>query len=162
MPPIATRLATARFVKGATKLAYLRFEVRCNNGGLVGGSGISGPTCTNPGETCNGGACRSDALSELPDYRADWATNPPSACGSGAPEIVLGKGETEYAPVADGETLAVQEGPQCGHHVWLALGMKNLAQFGTTTAVSATQPGSSVTVPLTAYPYAYTPVTANA
>jgi hypothetical protein len=33
--------------------------------------------------------------------------------------------------------------------------MKNLSQFGTTTTASAVQPGTSVTVPATAFPYAY-------
>jgi hypothetical protein len=154
-PPVVKRTATAKFVKGRAMLLFVFLEVRCNTDQLVGGGGPSGPTCTVPGETCIAGVCKSDLVANLPDYRADWAANPPSACGSGAPEITIGKGETSYAPLADGDTADVQEGPQCGHHIWLALGMKNLSQFKTITTLSATQPGTGVTVPATAFPYAY-------
>ncbi len=154
-PPLVKRTATTKFVKGKESLLFVFLEVKCNTDQLIGGGGPSGPVCTNPGETCIGGTCRADVVNELPDYRADWATNPPSACGSGAPSLVIGQGETSYAPLADGDTVTLVEGPQCGHHVWLALDMQNLGQFGTTTAVSATQPGTSTTVPPTAFPYAY-------
>lgn len=154
-PPIVKRTATAKFVKGKTKLLFMFLEVRCNTDPLIGGGGPSGPVCTNPGETCIGGACKSDTIADLPDFSADWAKNPPSGCGTGTPEITIGKGETTYAPLADGDNADVQEGPQCGHHIWLAIQMKNLSQFGTITSVSATQPGSSVTVPSTTFPYAY-------
>jgi hypothetical protein len=155
MPPLIKRTATAKLVKGATKLLFMFLEVRCNTEQLAGGSGVSGPICSKPGETCIGGTCRSDVVATLPDFHADWATNPPSDCGTGTPELVVGKGEHAYAPLADGDTVEVEEGPQCGHHVWLALDMKNLAQFGTTTTLTASQPGSSITVPATALPYAY-------
>ena len=49
----------------------------------------------------------------------------------------------------------LEEGPQCGHHMWLSLRMKNLAQSGTITTLSATQPGTGITAPATAYPYAW-------
>jgi hypothetical protein len=154
-PPLVKRTAEAKFVKGKESLLFMFLEVRCNTDQLVGGGGPSGPVCTMPGQTCIGGTCQSDAVTSLPDYQADWATNPPSACGSGTPSLVVGQGETAYAPLADGDTVTLVEGPQCGHHVWLALDMQNLAQFGTTTTVSATQPGSSTTVAPTAFPYAY-------
>lgn len=155
-PPIVTRRATTHFVKGATKLAYVFLEVRCNTFPLLGGGGPSGPTCAAP-TTCVAGKCVSDELPVLADYHADWPTNPPSACGTGTPELTVGQGETELATLADNATLMLEEGPQCGHHLWLSLRMKNLAQSGTITTLSATQPGSAVTVPATAYPYAWGP-----
>lgn len=154
MPPIVSRRATARFVKGKSLLAYVFLEVRCNTFPMMGGGGPSGPTCAAP-TTCIGGACRSAELGPLPDYRTDWAKNPPSACGTGTPEIEIAQGETKLEPLADGATIALERGPQCGHHLWLAVRMKNLAQSGTTTVLSATQPGGGVTVPATGFPYAY-------
>jgi hypothetical protein len=154
-PPLVKRSAKTHFVPKANKLLFLYLEVRCNTDQLLGGGGPTGPTCTEPDQTCIGGACVSDVVTALPDYTADWRTNPPSNCGSGTPDLVVGAGETAYAPLADGDTVDVQEGPQCGHHVWLALDMKNLSQFGTTTVVTATQPNGGKTVPVTAFPYAY-------
>lgn len=155
MPPIVTRRATTHFVKGTTKLAYVFLEVRCNTFPLLGGGGPSGPTCTAP-LTCVAGRCAAPDLPALEDYRADWATNPPSACGTGAPEISeVAQGETSFDPLPDGATISLEEGPQCGHHLWLGVRMKNLAQSGIVTTLSATQPGSAVVVPATAFPYAY-------
>ena len=150
------RLATTHFVKGATKLACVMLEVRCNHVQLLGGGGPYGPTCDAP-TTCVAGACASSDLPPLPDYYADWAKNPPSACGTGAPELTIGQGERTLQPLADGATVRLEEGPQCGHHMWLSLRMKNLAQAGTITTLSATQPGTGITVPATAYPYAWGP-----
>ena len=157
---VVTRRATTRFVPGKTKLVYVLLEVRCNTFPLLGGGGPSGPTCMNPGETCIGAKCRADALTDLPDVTADWATNPPSRCGAGpAPELVLGKGENAFAPVAPGETLAVDCGPQGGNHVWLALRMKTLRQIGTVTMLSAAQPGAGgATVAPTAFPYTWSAI----
>jgi hypothetical protein len=160
-PAIVTRRATTHFVKGTTKLAYVYLEVRCNTFGVLGGSGVSGPTCNAP-TTCVAGRCVPSELPALGDYRADWTTNPPSACGTGAPELVIGQGQSELASLAEDETVTLEEGPQCGHHLWLALRMKNLAQSGTTTTVSATQPGTAITVPATAYPYTWGPSEAGA
>jgi hypothetical protein len=157
---VVTRRATTRFVPRKTKLVYVVLELRCNTYQLLGGGDPSGPTCTNPGETCIGAKCRSDALADLPDYAADWATNPPSRCGSDtAAEVVVGKGESAFAPVVTGETLPVECGPQGGNHVWLALHMKTLRQIGTVTTVSASQPGvGGAAVAATAYPYSWSPV----
>jgi hypothetical protein len=156
VPPIVTRRATTHFVKGTTKLAYVFLEVRCNTFPLLGGGGPSGPTCAAP-TTCVAGKCVSAELPVLADYRADWPSNPPSACGTGTPELTVGQGETALLPLAENETVMLEEGPQCGHHLWFSLRMKNLAQSGTITTLSATQPGSAITVPATAYPYAWGP-----
>lgn len=155
--PIVARRASTHFVKGTTKLAYVLLEVRCNTFPLLGGGGPSGPTCAAP-TTCIAGRCVPSELPALVDYRADWATSPPSACGTGAPEITMvGQGESAIDPLPEGATVTLEQGPQCGHHVWLGLRMKNLAQSGTVTTVSATQPGTAVGVPATAYPYSWGP-----
>jgi hypothetical protein len=140
---VATRRTTTHFVAGATKLAYALLEVRCNTFAIGGGGTRPGPTCAPTGETCIAGKCRSDVVAELPDYAADWSANPPSACGTGIAEVVVGKGENDFAPIASGETLAVDCGPQGGNHVWMALRMKSLRQVGTVTTISAMQPASA-------------------
>jgi hypothetical protein len=157
MPPIVTRRASTRFVAGSVKLAYVRLEIRCNTFALLGGSEPSGPTCSAP-TTCVAGRCVASDLPPLIDYRADWTTSPPSACGAGAPEISeIAQGETTADLLPEGATLSLEQGAQCGHHLWLGLRMKNLAQAGTLTTISATQPGSAVTAPATAYPYTWAP-----
>ena len=152
---VVTRRVTTRFEPAKTKLAYVLLEVRCNSFQLLGGGGPSGPTCSNPGETCIGAKCRSDALSGLPDYASDWAKNPPSQCGSGVAWLVVGKGETAFAPLADGETVTPECGPQGGHHLWMALSMKSFRQVGTVTTITAAQLGGGKTVPATGFPYAW-------
>jgi hypothetical protein len=152
---VVARTATTHFVPGATKLLYVFLEVRCNTFQLLGGGDPSGPTCTTPGETCIGAKCRSDVVNDLPDYTTGWATSPPSRCGTGAADLALGKGELDFTTLTDGETLTTECGPQGGHHLWLSLHMKNLSQMGTITTLSATQPGSSVAVVPTGYPYAW-------
>lgn len=153
-PPIVTRVATTRFVNKRSKLAYVFLEVRCNTFPLAGGDGPSGPSCAAP-TTCVSGRCVSSDLPALGEYRADWAKNPPSACGTGTPELTVGQGETVLAPLAENETVTIEQGPQCGHHVWLSLRMKNLSQSGTITTLTASQPGSSLAVPATAFPFAW-------
>lgn len=152
---VAMRRVTTRFVPNKTKLAYVLLEVRCNTFQLLGGGGPPGPKCSNPGETCIGAKCRSDALTNLPDYAVDWAKNPPSQCGTGAADLVVGQGETGFATLADGATVAPECGPQGGHHLWMALNMKNFRQVGTVTTITAAQPAGGKTVPATGFPYAW-------
>jgi hypothetical protein len=148
---------STRFENGATKLAYVLLEVRCNTLPVGGFSGPSGPYCSAP-TTCVAGRCVSSELPSLAAYTADWAAHPPSACGAGVPEIVqVGQGQSALGPLPEGATLSLERGGQGGHHVWLGVRMKSFSQFGTRTTISATQPGSSVTVPATAYPYAWAP-----
>lgn len=161
---VGQRRMTVSFVKGTTKLAYVLLEVRCNIFALGGGGTPQGPFCNTPGQTCIAGKCTSDAVGNPPDYRADWATNPPSECGSGAVEIAIGKGETDYAAVVDGETLPVDCGPQGGSHVWLALRMKSLRQVGTITTITAVQPGDAggAAVPATGFTSSWAPAAGGA
>ncbi len=152
---VVTRKVKTRFVRGSAKLAYVYLEVRCNQMALLGGSGISGPTC-DAATTCVGGKCVAPDLADLPDARGDWATSPPSACGAAtAASLVMGQGQSAYAPLADGDVVTLERGPQCGHHVWLSFAMSDLSQFKTVTTISAEVPGGSIAVPATAVPYAW-------
>lgn len=140
--PILTRSATTKMVSGK-RLLRLRLDSRCVVlPGINGGPPI-GPSCAAP-LTCVAGTCGSSEVTEadLEDYVADWKTAPPPdicrPAKPGPPELVLGTGQTDYAPLVDGQTLQLEQGPQGGHHVWMAIRMKNLRQSGSTTTVTST------------------------
>ena len=105
----------------------------------------------NAEQTCEAGKCISPdvAPSALPEYRADWTKSPPDACGGGtAPAIGVS--------LAEGATVTLERGGQCGHHFYVDLvGMKDLSQWKTITSISAVMPGSAVTIPTTSVPYTW-------
>ena len=51
--------------------------------------------------------------------------------------MIIGTGQTDFAPLADGQTLMLEQGPQGGHHLWIAVRMRNLRQSGSPTTLSA-------------------------
>ncbi len=157
---VVARRSTTRFVQGKAKLGYVFLETRCNTFGLLGGGDL-GPTCSNAGETCVTGKCVSDAV-ELVDYRADWAKNPPSPCGNGTTaQLEIAQGQDVWSPLPEGSTVSVECGPQGGHHLWMALRMKDLSQSGTKTTFSAVVTGQATTVPATSYNYVWSPSAAG-
>jgi hypothetical protein len=58
----------------------------------------------------------------------------------------VGQGQNDYLPLADLETVQVEQGPQGGHHIWIALRMKNLLRSGSRTVLSAVSPSSGAEV----------------
>ncbi len=145
---VITRLATTAFVPGETRLLRVRLGGEClsKSLSLADDDRPIGLRCDAP-TTCINGACASSTLSaaELEPYAADWANHAPDHCRSenaGPPEVLLGVGETAWAPLAAGDTVTVVEGPQGGYHIWFAIETKNLGQYGSTTTLSATQPSS--------------------
>ena len=153
--PILRRLATTRFVKGQTKLLRLRLDARCLTG--LGGGGLGAPTCEAP-TTCISGTCRDQASDVLEDYVPNWALDAPDICrpvGHGDPEVIVGTGQTDYLPVANGQTIQAELGPQGGHHVWIAVRMRNLKQSGSTITITAVQPSSGSVVPPTAFVFTF-------
>jgi hypothetical protein len=143
--PLISRLASSHVPTGK-KLLRIRLDGRC----LVLSS--ASPTCGAP-STCVDGTCIPADVPDdrLEDYGADWATAPPAdACRPlhpGPPEVVLGTGQTDYVPLADGQSVQLELGPQGGHHLWLAVRMKNLRQSGSTTAITSTLDGDPVPGP---------------
>ena len=153
------RLASTRFVPQKTQLLRVRLEARCEADLTRGAPSL--PPCTAP-QTCIGGACASSAVAPeaLEPYAPNWPQNAPDVCkpaGHGAPQVTLGTGQTDYLPITDGETVKLEKGPQGGHHVWTAIRMHNLKQSGSTTTVSAVQPGTGLTVPPTGVVFTYGP-----
>jgi hypothetical protein len=158
--PVVSRRLTTRFVEGKAMLGYVFLETRCNTFALLGG-GELGPTCSKAGETCVAGKCVSDGV-ELVDYRTDWSKNPPSPCGNGPTgQLEIAQGQDVLGPLPDGSTVSVECGPQGGHHLWMALRMKDLSQSGTKTTFSAVVTGQPTTVPATSYSYVWSPAAAG-
>jgi len=147
---IVTRLVKTRFVSDRVKLLHVFLQTRCVEFALLGGFAEPAPHCVAP-ETCVAGKCVSSDVdpAKLPEYYADWQSNPPSVCGDGtAPAI--------DTSVTEGGTVTLERGGQCGHHLYVDfVGMKDLSQFKTITSIAAVMPNSSVTIPTTSVPYTW-------
>lgn len=138
---VVARRAVSRLVPNAKKLLRMQLETRCSTFNAPGNTLPLAPVCNAP-QTCSAGRCVSDevGLDQLEEYEPAWPSAPPDFCrpaNRGAPELILGTGQTDYAPLADGQTLQLERGPQGGHHVWIAARMKNLRQSGSRTTLSA-------------------------
>lgn len=136
---VVRRAATKLFAEGK-RLLRMQLETRCVTFTAPGG-GPPAPTCAAP-QTCAAGRCISEevAFDQLEPYETTWASAPPDICrpaNRGAPELFLGTGQTDFAPLAEGQTLLLEKGPQGGHHIWIATRMKNLRQSGSRTTLSA-------------------------
>jgi hypothetical protein len=164
--PVLTRLASTRFVPGREQLLRVPLEARCvvhpppPPGSKVPGP-LSGPTCIAP-STCILGACRSGFVSpdNLETYAANWPTNAPDRCkprNAGPPDLQIGTGQSDYLPLASGQTLQAEAGPQGGHHIWIAARMKNVKQALSTTRVEGLQPGTGTPIPPSTFVFNYAP-----
>ncbi len=155
-PPIIARRATASLVPGAKKLLRINLDSRCLT--LFGG-GPQAPVCNAP-ETCLSGRCTSSEVPYdlLEDYEPTWASAPPDMCrpaNHGPPEVIIGTGQTDYASLAEGQVLKLEKGPQGGHHIWIAVRMKNLRQSGSTTTITSVLEGDPTPVPPMAYVFTF-------
>lgn len=126
---VVARSVATTAVAGRKLLLRAPLEAAC--------SGARAPTCTG-GTTCAAGVCVDPFVdaSEVEDYSASWASGSDDACGDGGePVVLVGKGQADYLPIQQGETLQVEAGPQGGYHVWISARLKNLRQTGTVTEV---------------------------
>ncbi len=112
---------------------------------------VDGPfaTCSD-GRTCERGTCvdATVANASIEPYKEAWAFDEPDVCRTadgGEPAVFLGSGQTDFMPMASGAEVVAEAGPQGGHHLWLAVRMRQLNQVGTTTTITAVQPGSGLT-----------------
>jgi hypothetical protein len=165
--PLVTRLASTHFVPGRQQLARIQLESRCivyptvNRPRGSAPGPLSGPTCPAP-TTCIRGVCQSDAMpsSSLEAYAPGWPANVPDVCkpkNAGTPTVQIGTGQTGYVPLTAGQTLQAEAGPQGGHHIWIATRMKNMKQAGSTTQVSAVQPGTGTPIPPSSFAFTFDP-----
>lgn len=116
-------------------------------------------TCA--GQTCVGGSCVSDRVdgSTLEAYRSNWATDVPDICrpAGGAPQVIVGTGQTDYLPLSPNQVVQLEAGPQGGHHVWIALRQKNLHRSGSITTIAGTQPMTGLAVMPTSFVFTFDP-----
>ncbi len=157
--PILVRTAEARFVPGRTELLRVFLQGACLLG-LPGGP-PGGPTCASP-QTCIAQRCQDDAVPPqgLEAYSPGWAARAPDACGSagsGAPVVQVGTGQSDYLPLSDGQTVRMEQGPQGGHHIWIAVRQENLKQLGSTTTITSVQPRTGAAGPRTSYVFTFDP-----
>jgi hypothetical protein len=171
--PLLARLASTHFIPGREVLLRVQLESRCivypapkrpaarAPGARPPPGPLSGPTCNAPA-TCIRGICQPDAVppSNLEPYASNWPSNAPDVCKprAGAPPTVqIGTGQTGYMPLASGQTLQAEAGPQGGHHIWIAVRMKNMKQAGSTTKLSAVQPETGVVIPPSSFAFTFDP-----
>ena len=156
-PPVLVRTAETSFVPGATDLLRILLQGQCLLG-LPGGP-PGAPTCTAP-QTCIEGTCQSDVVptGALETYVPDWATNVPDICkpaNAGPPVVQVGTGQTDYLPLTDGQTVEVEQGPQGGHHIWIAVRQQNIKQTGSTTTITSVQPTTNLAGPQMAFVFTF-------
>ena len=135
--PLLTRTASTEVVGGKTLLLRVRLEKEC-----VIPPGEAG--CAAP-DTCVAGGCSSPRVdpSRLEEYTEGWAVDEPDVCkpaGGGAPIVLVGEGQGDYLPLTELAEVQVEAGPQGGHHIWVAIRMKNLRQSGSITSISGRIP----------------------
>jgi hypothetical protein len=131
--PVVARRAATRAASGRTLLLPVSLAEAC-----------AGVTCA-AGASCVEGACVDPfiAPSALADHDPMWIASAPDACktpSSGDPVVVIGRGESAFAPLEDGEVVSIEAGPQGGHHAWLALHVTGLRQMGSRLTVRGAFP----------------------
>ena len=158
--PVVVRRAASYLVPNAKKLLRMQLETRCITFSAPGSSFPLAPVCEAP-QTCASGRCITEdvAFDQLESYEPGWAASPPDICrpaNHGAPELFLGTGQTDFAPLNDGQTLQLERGPQGGHHIWIAARMKNLRQSGSRTTLTAKVVGDPTSsIPPAAYVFTF-------
>jgi hypothetical protein len=155
--PLLVRTAEAAFLPGNTMLLRLLLQGQCLLA-LPGGP-PGAPTCSPP-QTCIGGACQDDHVTMLDGYSPDWATNTPDVCkpaSAGAPVVQVGTGQSDYLALSSGDTVQAEQGPQGGHHVWVAVRQQNLGQSGSMTTITSVQPSTGLLGPRTAVVFTFDP-----
>lgn len=163
--PLFTRLSSTHFVPGRVALLRVPLEARCivyptvDRGSSKVPGPLNGPTCTAPA-TCIMGLCQFSAVDarNLESYTKDWPANAPDRCkprNGGPPALQVGTGQSYYLPLTSGQTLQAEAGPQGGHHIWIAVRMKNMKQAGSTTRVSAVQPDTGTVIPSSTFAFTF-------
>jgi len=156
-PALLVRTAETTFVPSEDKLLRVELQGQCLLA-LPGGP-PGAPACASP-QTCIGAACQSDVVapSGLEAYSPSWPQDAPDACrgiDAGAPVVQAGEGQTDYLPLTDGESVQMEQGPQGGHHIWIAVRQHNIKQQGSTTTITSLQPGTNLAGPKMAFVFTF-------
>jgi hypothetical protein len=157
--PLLVRTAETSFVPDQVKLLRVNLQGQCLLA-LAGGP-PGGPVCNAP-QTCIDGTCQSDVVApgSLETYAPNWPTDAPDVCrglDAGAPIVQVGEGQTAYLPLTSGESVQMEQGPQGGHHIWLAVRQKNIKQQGSTITITSVQPGTNLAGPKISFVFTFAP-----
>ncbi|MFT3768025.1 MAG: hypothetical protein QM820_21455 [Minicystis sp.] len=133
--PLVTRRAATEILAGAKLLLRVAIDSHC-----ISAPGSSVPVCAAP-ETCVAGHCADEHIdaTNLKPYSPNWGSGAGDVCkpaNAGDPIVIVGEGQGDYLPTKDGDMAQVEAGPQGGHHIWVAIRTKNLAQSGSITSVT--------------------------
>jgi hypothetical protein len=155
--PLLIRSAETNFEPGHTKLLRVLLQGQCLLA-LPGGP-PGAPSCSAP-QTCIGASCQDDRVNpaSLEEYTPNWVASTPDICkpvGAGLPVVQVGTGQTDYLPLADGQIIQAEQGPQGGHHVWVAVRQENLKQTGSRTTITSVQPTTGLVGPQTAVVFTF-------
>ena len=162
-PPVLVRTAETHFVAGRLSLLRIVLQGQCLL--ALRGGPPGGPTCAAP-QTCISGSCQPDTVPAqyLEPYTTDWANNAPDGCkpaNAGPPVLQVGVGQTDYLPVTPGQTVQMEQGPQGGHHIWVAVRQRNLRQSGSTTTITSVVPTTGLVGPRTSFVFTFDPDEGN-
>lgn len=128
--PLLTRRARTNILANRKLLLRVDLSSAC--------IGSMAPQCGD-GQTCTGGVCGPEYVHPalIENYWPEWSKGQTDICkpNDGPPTILVGKGMSDYLSVADYEVAQLEAGPQGGHHIWVALRMKNLRQSGSITTL---------------------------
>jgi hypothetical protein len=157
--PVLVRTAHTQFVPQETVLLRMMLQGQCLL--ALPGAPPGGPVCTAP-QTCIGGVCLSDSVppQQLAPYTTDWPNNAPDICkpsNPGPPVVQVGTGQTDYLPLTAGQTVQAEQGPQGGHHIWIATRQENLKQAGSTTTITSVQPTTGLAGPEMRFIFTFEP-----
>jgi hypothetical protein len=138
------RRLTTQVVANDKRLLRVHLESACSLATPREGE-RGAPLCNETSHTCIAGACRESFVpaSGHEIYRDDWHQSFADSCkpaDAGAPEVIVGYGQSDYLPAADYDVAEVEAGPQGGHHIWVATRIKNLHRSGSITEVGGTIP----------------------
>lgn len=129
--PLLSRTSKTNVLVGRSLLLRVDLSSSC--------AGSGAPPCVTE-QTCSGGVCVSPYTSPLmlEPYTPTWAQGQGDICkpGDGLPTLLIGKGQADYLPTNDYDVAQIEAGPQGGHHIWVALRMKNLRQSGSITQLT--------------------------
>ena len=155
--PTLVRTAETSFVPGQARLLRVLLQGACLPG-LTGGP-RGAPPCDAP-QTCIDGVCQADTVppQALEPYASDWATNAPDVCkpaSAGPPVVQVGTGQSDYLPLTDGQSVQMKQGPQGGHHIWIAVRQDNLKQAGSTTTITSVQTSTGLAGPKMAFVFTF-------
>jgi hypothetical protein len=113
-------------------------------------------------ETCARGVCIPMARSslELEAYDPNWFVPAPDPCRNSAlvdADVEIGFGASGYTRFLDGASLALEAGPQGGHHLWIGVKGRNFAQQGTLVSITGRNPDTNALASPAAFVFSLNP-----